>query len=182
MTTRDGPADPPPVPVDGLGAAARALVLKTGVGLGGLPEAQRDLALSLVWAALPAATVWTEPQVNQQLKAALAGVAAFLDIDHVELRRWLVDGGWLERDGFGRAYQRVEAASMPAAQAAQAAALAGVDVSAWAGAQRAEQAARREARRRAHEAARRAAVTAGGGSDDAGNVSGAPGAGTGAPA
>ena len=53
-----------------------------------------------------------EPGVNVHLKQALQGAARCLDTDHVELRRWLCDAGWLQRDGWGRAYQR--AAPQPA--------------------------------------------------------------------
>ena len=90
----------------------------------------RQLALAAVWAALPAATA-SEPQVNASLKLALAGPACWLATDHVELRRWLVDSGWLVRDGFGRAYDRVAAAALPAAQQRAAATMAGLDITPW---------------------------------------------------
>ncbi len=90
------------------------LVVKDGVHLGSLPAAQLPLALGCAWAAL-SAQVYTEAQVNQALKAALAGPACWLDTDHVELRRWLVDAGWVVRDGYGRAYQPVPAAQLPPA-------------------------------------------------------------------
>jgi hypothetical protein len=66
------------------------LVVKHRVGLGGLPPAQKACALGLVWAGLPPAAV-NEAGINEVLKAQLAGAASFLDTDHVELRRWLVD-------------------------------------------------------------------------------------------
>jgi hypothetical protein len=56
--------------------------------------------------------------VNGRLRDALAGDAAFLDTDHVELRRWLVDTGWWRRDGFGRRYHRTPADALPAPLAA----------------------------------------------------------------
>jgi len=106
------------------------LVLKDRVGLGGLSLADRGLALGLVWAALPL-TPATEAQINQRLKQALSGPACWLDTDHVELRRWLVDTGWLQRDGFGRVYERVAAAHLSAAQQPLAAWLGGLDVATW---------------------------------------------------
>lgn len=86
-----------------------ALFLKAGVSIGGLSDAQRRLVLGLVWAGLPS-TPMSERDVNGALRARLAGAANFLDTDHVQLRRWLVDTGWLARDGFGREYRRVACA------------------------------------------------------------------------
>lgn len=128
--------------------ALAALVVKDGVALGGLPEAQRQLALALAWAGLPG-TALTEPEVNQRLQVLLAAALRCLDTDHVELRRWLVDAGWLARDGFGRRYQRVAADALPGERAAAAAAVAGLEPDAVTAACRAERAAEREARRQA---------------------------------
>lgn len=128
--------------------ALRRLVVKDHVGLGGLPGELRALALGLVWATLPGHGM-TERDVNAALRAALAGAAVWLDVDHVELRRWLVDAGWLERDGFGRVYQRVTAAALPEPSRPVADALAGLDLTAWVAAARDAEAARRAARRAA---------------------------------
>jgi Uncharacterized protein conserved in bacteria (DUF2087) len=122
------------------------LVVKDGVALGGLSADERNLALSLVWAGL-AVEPCNERQINEQLKAQLAGPARCLGTDHVELRRWLVDVGWLQRDGFGREYRRVDEARLPAALQANAAALAGLHTAAWVQAQRGARAERRAARR-----------------------------------
>jgi hypothetical protein len=89
-----------------------ALVVKQGVGLGGLTEPAREQALAVVWAALPTAPC-SERAINDALREALAGPARFIDTDHVELRRWLVDTGWLSRDGFGREYRAVALAALP---------------------------------------------------------------------
>lgn len=129
-----------------------ALVVKDGVALGGLPAAQRELALALVWRGLPAATVLNEPGVNALLKSQLAGAAAFLGTDHVELRRWLVDAGWLARDGYGREYRACAAEALAAERRRLAVALAVIEPASWVVATRAEQRARREARRRAWQA------------------------------
>jgi hypothetical protein len=79
----------------------------------------------------------------------LGGAAAWLDLDHVELRRWLVDAGWLLRDGYSREYRRVEAAALPERQCAWAPALAAIDIGHWVSVQRAAQHDARESRRRA---------------------------------
>ena len=124
------------------------LFVKAGVSIGGLSEAQRRLVLGLVWAGLPT-TPMSERDVNEALKAELARAANFLDTDHVELRRWLVDAGWLARDGFGREYQRVAGAALPPTLQPLAAAFEGVDTDAIAAATRAAHTAEREARQRA---------------------------------
>jgi len=138
--------------------ALEVLVVKDGVGLGGLPAAQQSLALALVWAGLPADAAVSEREVNDALKAQLAGAAVFLDTDHVELRRWLVDAGWLQRDGYGRAYRRVAAATMAPDQRALADGLADLHTDAWVAEVRAAHRARREARRRDWLAAKEAAA------------------------
>ena len=119
-------------------------VVKDGVSLGLLSEAERRLALAWVWAGLPASETMSEPGINQVLKAQLAGPVACLHIDHVELRRWLVDGGWLQRDGYGREYRRAPA---PAAHAGLAAVLNGLDTAAWTAERRLAFEAGRSARR-----------------------------------
>jgi len=116
------------------------LVVKDGVSLGLLPEPERQLALAWVWAGLPAGRVMNEAGINAALKAQLGGPVVCLKTDHVELRRWLADAGWLQRDGYGREYRRAPA---PAADAALAEAVQGLDTTAWSA-----------ARRRAHEAGR----------------------------
>ena len=134
-----------PLPAPELPPALQRLVIKDGVALGGLSVEERLQALAWIWAGLPAGLVATERQVNEALKAQLDGPGRFLDVDHVELRRWLVDGGWLQRDGYGREYRRTQPAE--AAAAAWAVRLADVDTAAcaqsWRAAREAERAARR---------------------------------------
>ena len=125
-----------------------ALFVKAGVSIGGLSHAQRRLVLGLVWAGLPAMPM-SERDVNEVLKAKLAGAANFLDTDHVELRRWLVDAGWLARDAFGREYQRVAAGALPPTLQPLATAFEGVDTDTIAAATRATHSAERDARQRA---------------------------------
>jgi Uncharacterized protein conserved in bacteria (DUF2087) len=120
------------------------LVVKDGVSLGLLPEPERQLALAWVWAGLPAAAAMNEAGINEALKAQLGGPVVCLNTDHVELRRWLVDAGWLQRDGYGREYRR---AAAPAAHAALAEALQGLDTTAWTAQRRRAHEAERDARR-----------------------------------
>jgi len=134
------------------------LVVKEGVTLGNLGESDRSLALAWVWAGLPADTGMDERGVNGHLKQALQGAACCLDTDHVELRRWLVDGGWLARDGYGRSYQRVTASALPEHQTALGQALHGVDTVGFAERLRLERDTARQARHAAWRATRQAAA------------------------
>jgi len=86
-----------------------ALVVKDGVSLGLLGDADRALVLALAATALEPDRPHREAEVNEILERWLAGPGAMLRTDHVELRRWLVDAGFVSRDGFGRAYVRGEA-------------------------------------------------------------------------
>ena len=86
-----------------------ALVVMDGVSLGLLAEGDRALVLALAAAAIEPGRAHREADVNGMLQSWLKGPGAMLRTDHVELRRWLVDAGFLSRDGFGRAYVRGEA-------------------------------------------------------------------------
>lgn len=143
---------------------------KQGVGLGGLGAQDLHLALAVAAWALPAGRSWTEAEVNAVLRRVLAEEARFLDTDHVELRRWLVDTAWWRRDGYGRAYERTPVEQLPpdlqAIAAAIDEALAGQPLAAWLDAQRTAAQAARDARRAAW-AAKAAPGAAGGPSGDA---------------
>ena len=124
-----------------------ALVVKDGVSLGLLAEADRAQVLALAAAAIEPGREHREADMNRILEAWLEGAGAMLRTDHVELRRWLVDAGFVSRDGFGRAYVRGEAETARATALlgeATAAALAGAVADL-----RATRAHEREARRRA---------------------------------
>src|SRR4051812_33907004 len=86
-----------------------ALVVKDGVSLGLLGDADRELVLALAAGQIEAGRDHREADINRLLEAWLAGPGTMLRTDHVELRRWLVDAGFLGRDGYGRAYARGEA-------------------------------------------------------------------------
>jgi hypothetical protein len=124
-----------------------ALAPRQGLSLGGMHSASPvDFALMLAAAArsFEPAHVYTERDVNHRLRAWLAGVGAMLAVDHVELRRWLVDTGVLTRDGFGRAY--ILGTPSPAISTVMAA-LAGHDLDGIARTARERDTARREARK-----------------------------------
>jgi hypothetical protein len=133
-------------------SAWRRLAVKRRVGLGGLMGARGDefaVAVAAASLAIPAGAPLSEREVNDRLVAWLAGPGAMLSTDHVALRRWLVDLGLLERDGYGREYRR---AAPPAAYADAVAALAAIDAGAVAEAWRVELARDRGERRARHEA------------------------------
>jgi hypothetical protein len=129
----------------------RTLILKSGLALGGLSHPDRLLALAVPARALARGAVADEPQVNTLLKSSLGAESSFLDTDHVELRRWLVDTGWWRRDAFGRRYESVSAAELPATLRAIDAALGDGDVASWVIGQRAAARRAREQRREAWE-------------------------------
>jgi hypothetical protein len=83
-----------------------SLVLKSALHLGLLPEADRALVLALAACALEPGRPLREHEVNRRLTDWLADVGAMLRTDHVELRRWLVDTGYVARDDWGHAYVR----------------------------------------------------------------------------
>ncbi len=116
--------------------ALASLVVKDEVSLGGLPAATQTLALAMAHATLPPGSVLNEREVNEALKAALAGPLCWLATDHVELRRWLVDAGWLVRDGFGREYRALPHAALAAELQPLARQLATVELKSWVAAER----------------------------------------------
>lgn len=132
--------------------ALERLAIKQGATLGNMSRPDLLLTLALAARCVPRGSVLTEREVNAALKDWLGSTGAMLHIDHVELRRALVDGGLWQRDGFGRAYER--APSIANAEVADA-----VDALATLDAERIVGAARR--RRDADRAARKARATAG---------------------
>ena len=94
-------------------AALGELAIKQGVTLGNMRRPDLLLTLALASLCPPASAQWSEPEVNAALKDWLAGTGAMLQVDHVELRRTLIDFGLWERDGFGRVYRRAATISDP---------------------------------------------------------------------
>jgi hypothetical protein len=127
--------------------ALSTLVLKDHVALGGLGDAERLLALALVHATLPPDARLSEREINEALKKALAGAACWLSTDHVELRRWLVDTGWLTRDGFGHQYHVLPHSALPPDYRGPARTLATVSAERWVQAERARRSDERAARK-----------------------------------
>ena len=85
----------------------RTLAVKRGLTPGALFEASPEdfdlLLLSLRREFLDGRN-YTEREVNDLIGNWLRSAGGMLDVDHVELRRWLVDLAILARDAYGRAY------------------------------------------------------------------------------
>jgi hypothetical protein len=145
-----------PADADAVRERLAQLVVKSGVMLGGLSQADRLLALALPASRLPVGETATEAEVNARLRDSLGEEAAFIDVDHVELRRWLVDSGWWRRDGFGRRYERVPADALPEGLRQVADALAGLALPDWVDGCRDAHRCRREQRRQAWQQSGRA--------------------------
>jgi hypothetical protein len=122
------------------------LLVRDGVSIGRLSPERRQLVFAMAWAGLPHHEM-TERESNAALTARLSGPLVFVDTNHVELRRWLVDTGWLARDRYGRVYRRVEPAALPVEVQSLAASMTGLDTETLASDLRASHASRRLARR-----------------------------------
>lgn len=97
--------------LDAAGWSARLIRLQArhGMHLSSLSQKSgRDLELILATAALhfPEHQALTEKQANEALRGFLSGLGAFVDTDHVELRRWLADTGFIVRSDRGTDYRR----------------------------------------------------------------------------
>jgi hypothetical protein len=68
------------------------------------PEDQHILLLSAVLAFDPLKT-YTEGEVNETLRRWVHRFGENLGLDHVTLRRYLVDAGYLQRDSAGSTYR-----------------------------------------------------------------------------
>ena len=87
----------------------QALAVREHLSLGVMASnkpADFDLVLAAAGCAFAADDALSEREVNTRLLAWLDGAGAMLAVDHVELRRWLVDNRVLSRDGYGHVYRR----------------------------------------------------------------------------
>ncbi len=123
---------PPPADPTALWPELVACIVKTGVSLGGMAPLPQSALLALAALGFREGEAMDEASVNLRLRAQLAGLLQCLATDHVELRRWLVDSGWLQRDGYGRRYQRAPLPQLSEAQQQWVLALAERDADGWA--------------------------------------------------
>jgi hypothetical protein len=84
-------------------------IVKLGADRGprGFPRAERDreILMKSMTLELDEKAVYREHDVNEHLKRWKREIAPALDVDHVTLRRWLVDFGHLERTRDGKEYR-----------------------------------------------------------------------------
>jgi hypothetical protein len=127
----------------------KTLLMKRGIGIGSLLNgSSNDFNVLLAAASLSLrGTQQDEFQVNLSLKQWLEGPGQFVQTDHVEIRRWLVDMGLWVRDGFGREYSIAH--PVPERFSVAVAAIAGIEQSAFAEAARREHHEKRAARKAA---------------------------------
>ena len=125
------------------------LATRQGVHLSTLQQKDgRDLELVFASATLffPADRLLDERDANAVLKRFLSSAGAMLDTDHVELRRWLVDTGFVRRSDYGSDYRR---GTLPVWLSGAAAALGPSDVADAVEQAREARGAQREAKRQA---------------------------------
>ncbi len=93
------------VTVDEFKSRLEALCAKKGGR--GLPKKRRDqqILFKSIMLLLDPATEYTETELNQRLENWLAEVGQTVELDHVSLRRHLVDEGYLNRDKAGVTYR-----------------------------------------------------------------------------
>ena len=92
----------------------RKLAIKRGLTPGALLDASPEdfhLLLLSLRREFAIAREYNERGVNELIASWLSSAGGMLDVDHVELRRWLVDMAILSRDAYGRAYS---VAALPA--------------------------------------------------------------------
>ena len=103
----DGPERGPEPPIDAAEFKRRLVALcASGVGPG-LPRKQRDTHILLRSMAMrfdPAGR-YSERAVGEVLKRWLAAAGPRVELDHVSLRRTMVDEGYLVRDPAGASYE-----------------------------------------------------------------------------
>jgi len=85
----------------------RLEALCLGRGGRGLPRRHRDqnILLKSIELVLESNKDYTENELNEALKKWLTDIGQAVEIDHVTLRRHLVDGGYLYRDRAGLSYK-----------------------------------------------------------------------------
>lgn len=95
--------------IDGWLARMQQLALRQGVHLSTLQQkggGDLELVFASATLAFPLDQLLNESDANEILKRFLATAGVMVATDHVELRRWMVDTGFLRRSDFGTDYRR----------------------------------------------------------------------------
>jgi tRNA(adenine34) deaminase len=112
----------PPITAEAWLQRLGELSLRQGLAIGSLLAAARadlDLLLASAVLHLPAGEALDERAASDRLRHFLAGAGVMLDTDHAELRRWLVDLGFVARSDRGTDYRRAELPSWLRAAASE---------------------------------------------------------------
>jgi len=125
----------------------RHLLLRQEVVVGKLSHSDMGIIIVAAALAIPHGSTSTEKEVTERLARWLSTVGSNLQVDAVEMRRYLVDYRCLQRDPAGRAYTRSE--NWPTGWTEIAAGLESVDIEQFAEHVRLEEAERRAARKKA---------------------------------
>lgn len=98
------------ITVDEFRTRLASLCLKTGQP--GMPRKRRDqhIVLKSVALILVPNARYSETEINERLMRWRRTVARGLEIDHVTLRRYLVDEGYVQRDRDGTSYRTAPSA------------------------------------------------------------------------
>jgi tRNA(adenine34) deaminase len=108
-STNASTADSRPLTAEGWIERLAQLATREGLLLSTVRERDvRDFELVMASAALflPPGQLLDERTANQYLKRFLETAGRMLDTDHVELRRWLADLGFVHRSDYGTDYRR----------------------------------------------------------------------------
>lgn len=89
-------------------AILQRLLKKKDFTLKNLKHEEFQTCLALASLTVPSSQILSEKDVNEALKHWLNGAGSILWIDHVELRRTLIDYGFLHRNLAGNEYQRLQ--------------------------------------------------------------------------
>lgn len=86
----------------------RKLAIKRGLTPGAMlasSPAEFNMLLYSLRREFAVSRTYAEREVNELIKHWLQSVGGMLEVDHVEMRRWLVDLAILARDAYGHVYQ-----------------------------------------------------------------------------
>lgn len=89
-------------------AILQRLLKKKDFTLKNLKHEEFQTCLALASLTVASSQILSEKDVNEALKHWLNGAGSILWIDHVELRRTLIDYGFLHRNLAGNEYQRLQ--------------------------------------------------------------------------
>lgn len=84
-------------------------------GLSGFPkdDVNQHILFKSAVLTLGKSDTYTEKEVNEKLKHWINDISQIKNIDHITLRRWLVDTGYLNRNNDGSCYQISQSGPRP---------------------------------------------------------------------